>query len=129
MKRTAKYFLFLFLGLIILANIIFFARDSFTPNMEDLPEGKLLFSTISPDAAQTYTINVYQIKDETGVKDAVRAELLNNADNTTKNIYWQVGKTNAHVSWESDYTVVINDVTIDVRNQVYDWRYPKVVEK
>ena len=129
MKRTAKYFLFLFLGLIILANIIFFAKDSFTPNMEDLPEGKFLFSTTSPDAAQTYTINVYQIKDETGVKDAVRAELLNNADNTTKNIYWQVGKTNAHVSWESDYTVVINDVTIDVRNQVYDWRYPKVVEK
>ena len=129
MKKTSKYFLFLLLAIVVLANLFFFARDAFRSDINDLPEGKLLFSTMSPDEQQAYTVQVYQIKDETGVKDAVRAQLVNNADKTTKNIYWQVGETNALVSWESDYVVVINDIRIDVRNQVYDWRYPKVVEE
>ncbi|MBQ5810466.1 MAG: hypothetical protein IIW23_02675, partial [Clostridia bacterium] len=38
-------------------------------------------------------------------------------------------ETNALVTWESDYVVVINNTAIDVRTQSYNWRYPKVVEK
>ena len=84
---------------------------------------------MSTDPYQSYTVQIYQLKDEDGPGDAVRAVCINNADGSKRNIYWKTNETNALVTWESDYVVVINNTAIDVRTQSYNWRYPKVVEK
>ena len=129
MKKAVYVAIMVLLSVVTIANIGFFARDAFANNLDDLPDGKLLFSTMSIDPHQTYTVQIWQMKDSDGPGDAVKAVRVNNADGSRKTIYWQVDITNALVYWESDYVVVINDIPIDVRSQVYDWRYPKVVER
>ena len=128
MKKFAYIFVMVLLSVTTVVNLVFFARDAFLVSTSDLPEGKLLFSTMSTDPYQTYTVQIFQTKDENGIGDSVKAVRINNADKSSKVIYWQVNETNALVSWESDYVVVINDVALDVRTQSYDWRFPKVVE-
>ena len=129
MKKAVYVAIMVLLSVVTVANIGFFVRDAFANSTDGLPEGKLLFSTMSTDPHQTYTVQIRQIKDSDGPADAVMAVRINNADGSRKIIYWQIDQTNALVYWESDYVIVINDVPIDVRTQSYDWRYPKVVEK
>ncbi|MBQ5810533.1 MAG: hypothetical protein IIW23_03020 [Clostridia bacterium] len=129
MKKAASVIIVILLFITVVGNLLFFAKDAFIHDMENLPEGKLLFSTMSTDPYQSYTVQIYQLKDEDGPGDAVRAVCINNADGSKRNIYWKTNETNALVTWESDYVVVINNTAIDVRTQSYNWRYPKVVEK
>ena len=129
MKKTAYTIIIILLCVSVAVNIGFFARDAFSIRSNDMPRGKLLFSTMSTDPNQTYTVQIWQIKDEDSVGDAIRAVRINNADSSEKTIYWNINERNALVYWESDYVVVNNDIAIDVRTQSYDWRYPKVLEK
>ena len=129
MKKAAYTLIIVLLFVSIAVNIGFFARDNFAIRSNDMPKGKLLFSTMSTDPNQTYTVQIWQVKDENSVGDAIRAVRINNADSSEKTIYWNIDERNALVYWESDYVVVINDIAIDVRTQSYDWRYPKVIEK
>lgn len=128
MKRTAFIVVSAIMALTVIVNLVFFAIDNFTNDMDDLPEGRFLFSTMSTDPQQTYTVQLYHVSEEDSLKDAVRAVRITNATGEKKNIYWVVGETNAMVTWDSEFTVVINDKKIDIRTQVYDWRYPRVVE-
>ena len=97
MKKAASVIIVILLFITVVGNLLFFAKDAFIHDMENLPEGKLLFSTMSTDPYQSYTVQIYQLKDEDGPGDAVRAVCINNADGSKRNIYW---KNNFHFrSW------------------------------
>lgn len=128
MKKVAFTLVIILLVITTVVNMGFFVRDSFFYNMEDIPEGKFLFASMSPDPYQTFTVQIYMISKENGADDGIKAVCINNATREKRTIYWQTGKTNAMVSWDNNFVVNIDDISIDVRNQEYDWRYPKVVE-
>ena len=129
MKKTAFIVVSVLMAITTIVNVVFFAIDNFSNSLEGLPEGKFLFSTMSTDPEQSYTVQIYRISDKDGPGDAIRGVRVNNRNGEKRNFYWVVGETNATVTWDSEFVVVINDRKIDVRTQVYDWRYPKVVEK
>ena len=99
MKKVAFALVIILLVITTVVNMGFFVRDSFFYNMEDIPEGKFLFASMSPDPYQTFTVQIYMISKENGADDGIKAVCINNATREKRTIYWQTGKTNALVSW------------------------------
>lgn len=104
-------------------NIVWNIHDSYFDNIEVLPQGEFLYSSLSPDGETT--VSVYKVNVPTGT--AIRGAVVNideQGQKQEKNIFWQLGTDNALVGWVSNSTVSINDQTIDVTgNSVYDSRY------
>lgn len=128
MKKAAFALVIALLVVTTIAGLGFFIRDSFFYNLEDIPEGKFLYSSMSPDPYQTFTVQFYVISEEDGPADGVRAVCINNVTREERTIYWQTGVTNAMVTWDSNFVININGISIDVTKEEYDWRFPKVVE-
>ncbi len=86
-----------------------------------LPEGELLASYDSLDSQ--YTINMYLCNGGATVDYSLRGELVINSSGTKKNIYWNYHETTASVKWIDSETVNINGHTINILNEVYDFRW------
>ena len=103
-------------------NLVFILRDTFFDNIEFLPEGEFLYSSLSPDGENT--VSVYKVKIPGG--SAIRGtsvKLDENGVKTERNIFWQLGSDSAIVGWVSDNAVSINDQIINIENgMVYDSR-------
>ncbi len=120
--RKALNFLLVFLTLIVtLLNLAGTIKGSLYYTLDDLPKGEFLFSSLSNDLSKT--LKVYRVEIATLGKGC-RAEIIStvNGKETTKNIYWHVGKDNAIVSWINNDVVLINDVEINVLTETYDSR-------
>ncbi len=111
-------------SLIILAimvtffNLGYIIKNSFYDNIEVLPEGEFLYSSMSPDGENT--VSVYRVENEEMV--AIRGALVKvtengNVDET--NIFWEVGADNAIVGWHNNTTVSINNQLIDITSENY----------
>jgi len=85
-----------------------------------LPEGKFLSTHDSP--TNEYTVNIYLVDGGATVAYAIRGELVNNEDGSKKNIYWKYREHRAHVVWIDEETVKINEHTLNIFTDVYDWR-------
>ncbi len=108
--------------LVFAFNIGWIIKDSFFDNIDVLPKGEFLYSSLSPDGETT--VSVYRVKtpESTAIRGAV-VSLLSDGSKQERNIFWQLGADNAIVGWVSDSTVSINDKLIDVSiGQVYDSR-------
>lgn len=90
-----------------------------SPNMDKLPEGELLNSYPSPNSENT--INIYLCNGGATVDYAIRGEVVK-SDGTKRNIYYEYHCDSAQVEWLSDDTVIINDVTLNIDTDVYDYR-------
>lgn len=103
-------------------NIVFTIKDTFFDNIDSLPKGEFLYSSLSPNGENT--VSVYKVKMPGGF--AIRGtsvKLDENGVKTERNIFWQLGSDSAIVGWVSDNTVSINDHIINVENgTVYDSR-------
>ena len=119
--RDEKGCLITFLGLVafvivVISIVVYFAFYS----MSSLPTGEYIGEEESPNGS--YTVRIYRCGGGATVDWSVRGELVNNDTGKKKNIYWQYHKQNAEVSWIDDCTVNIDDVTLDVPHDVYDYR-------
>ena len=107
--------------LIILFNIAFYILDAFSYDLGDLPEGELLYASMSPTSE--YIMTAYYIPATDSLSDGVRCEITEVATDKKRNIYWQTGIDNAITSWAANNIVNINGVSIDVtKPDVYDFR-------
>lgn len=106
------------IGLIALAGYWRMFRD-----MTRLPHGELIASHASP--TKEYTFNVYLCRGGATVADSIRGEL--ESEGVRKNIFWQYREDSAEVTWMSPYRIHVNGITLDVRNDVYDWRNDSLV--
>lgn len=100
--------------LVWLFNTAGLVYDSFFYQMDDLPQGEFLYSSMSPDG--TYTLKMYRVQNNLGT--AVRGELvrLENGQPVSENIYWQVGTDQCIAGWINDTVVSINNISLNVQN-------------
>lgn len=109
--------------LISVFNIFYIIRNTFYDNIESLPQGEFLYSSMSPDGETT--VSVYRVATPSG--NAIRGAVVwLTADGGTneKNIFWQLGADNVIVGWHDNKTVSINDKLIDITTEnYYDSRY------
>ena len=106
----------------MLFNAIGMAVDAFGYDMDDLPQGKFLYSVMSPDGKNTFSLYLVEIED---VNTAIRGEIasINDEDKIEKeNIYWQVGEKTAIAGWKDENTITINDREIKLTGEPYDSR-------
>lgn len=89
------------------------------PSMESLPVGEFVESYPSPNSENI--LNIYLCAEGATVDFAIRGE-VEKSDGTKKNIYWEYHCDSAEVEWLSDDTVVINDKTLNINTDAYDWR-------
>jgi uncharacterized protein YpmB len=90
-------------------------------DMNRLPKGEYLTEKTSLDGK--YTLKAYITNGGATTTYAIRGELVfNEKNNKTKNIYWNSGEDNAKITWTDLDTVVINNHSLDVPNDKYDYR-------
>ena len=106
--------------LLLLTVILMFAKCTYDVffSLNALPEGELISSSVSPD--ETYEVKIYLCNGGATVDYAIRGELV--YKNKAKNIYWAYHEQSAEVEWLDNYTVMINDIILDVRYEEYDYR-------
>ena len=107
--------------IVVLFNITFFVVDSFFYNIDTLPTGEFLFSSMSPTGE--YTLKMYSVDGGKTLGNAIRGEIVYIETGKVENIYWQADEKTAIVSWLSDSIVNINNNNVDVAKKIfYDWR-------
>lgn len=121
MKKNWGYFIIYFLTLaVVIFNVSLAIKESLFFNINDLPEGSLLSSQISPDGKKT--LNLYLIDNSLGT--AVRGEVV--SGNEKKNVYWQTGTTDVSAFWNDNHFVVIDEIPLDItKGGEYDCRRGK----
>lgn len=91
-------------------------------SMESLPKGEFLTEESSPDGK--YTLKAYVTNGGATTSYAIRGELIfNEKKGKTKNIYWNYREEVAEISWIDNDTVLINNRTLNVPKEKYDFRY------
>lgn len=85
-----------------------------------LPEGKLILSSLSPNSM--YQVNAYLCDGGATVDQSIRAEVVIVSTGKTRNIYWQYHAYDAEINWISDELVSINGITLNVLEDMYDYR-------
>lgn len=120
-KYAEPIFVFLLI-IVMLFNAVGLAVDAFSYNMEELPKGKFLYSVMSPDGKNTFSL--YLVKME-NVNTAIRGEVVSideNAEMEKQNVYWQVGSKTAIAGWKDETTITVNDKEIKLGGEPYDSR-------
>jgi hypothetical protein len=87
--------------------------------MNNLPEGDYLSSYDSP--SKDYSINIYLCNGGATTDFSIRGELVIKNE-SKKNIYWSYHEQEANVEWIDDDTVIINGRTLNVLEDIYDFR-------
>ena len=121
MKRILSV-LVLLTFFITLFNLVFAIRDSFFYNMDDLPYGEFLYSSMSPSGERT--VKFYKVESVMG--NAVRGEVVSTdekGNSTHRNIYWKIGPSTVVSGWLDDASISIDgDVVNTSTNDFFDCR-------
>ena len=104
----------------LLVFILLLSSCSLFYSIDSLPKGEFFAQYASPN--NTYVLNIYRVDGDATVDCSLRGELVDTQKNTMKNIYWAYHESKVEVAWENDYTVKINNVVLDVRKDVFDYR-------
>lgn len=80
----------------------------------------ILTELTSPNS--TYTVTAYLNNGGATTDYAVLCTVTDNKTGKSKNIYWNAPCQTADVAWVDDVTVMINEVKLDVRHDVFDYR-------
>ena len=81
---------------------------------------ELLETSVSPD--NRYTVTAYLNNGGATVDYAVLCTVTDNKTGFKHNIYWQYHCYDAEIKWSDETTVIINDIVLNVKKDIYDWR-------
>lgn len=120
--------------ILIIGAALLFINDRVNVGLEDLQgKGELIDSIASPD--EDYTANVYLIN-EGGATTSfqIRVAIDSNNNNTAHEktfddytIYWEYGTgEKTTVYWVDKETIKINDVTLNIFNDTYNWKKDRI---
>ena len=107
--------------LVVVANTLFALDNSIHPDINDLPDGKFKSSYASPDGKSEIEIYVVDCDLGTGVKGVLVS------GDTRKNIYWQTDQTDVKVKWTSNKKVVIDNISLNIKDDVFDSRFSTAI--
>lgn len=113
MKRVIAIISILII-LIIAYGVYYFFYD-----ISNLPIGEFRGEFISPDGK--FSIKQY-ISSPALSSSSIRCEIVDNVNNTKRNIYWGYRESNAKITWIDNTTVCINGHLLNVFYDAYDWR-------
>ena len=116
MKSIVFKALYVLAFVLLITNTVFAALQSLNPDINDLPDGRLIESFNSPSGASR--IDIYLVSNSIGT--AIRGEYV--SDKGNKNIYWQTGISGAEVEWLSEKSIIINRVPLNVKTDKFDSR-------
>ena len=88
--------------------------------LQNIKGQEQIAESASPD--KKYIITAYKNNGGATVDWSVLCTLTDNKTKETKNIYWQYKEDDATIQWIDNDTVKINDVTLDLPDETYDWR-------
>lgn len=118
MKKFLLTLVYVLALVTVLFNTAFSLKNYLFADIDELPQGKLVSSSVSPSGERTF--NLYRVSNVLG--DAVRGELVVN-DGKAKNIFWQTNIKNVTVDWENDVVLMIDGVPVSADGEtVYDSR-------
>lgn len=115
-KNTLFYILYIFAFAVIAVNTSFSVVKSLTPDINNLPEGEFL--TSSAYQKGNTKVDFYIVKNSFGT--AIRGETV--LDGIHKNIYWQTDIENVNVSWLDEYSIIINEIPLNILTDKFDSR-------
>ena len=113
----------LIVGIVVLLIISFLAYGFYWAfyDIRHIEGEEVLQEVSSPNG--TYTVTAYLNNGGATTDYAVLCSVKYNGRNKEKNIYWQYHCYDADIRWIDEYTVQINNVTLDVRKDTYDYRH------
>ncbi|MBQ3022986.1 MAG: hypothetical protein IJD91_06705 [Clostridia bacterium] len=94
--------------------------DEKTEPLQKIEKQELINKSTSSD--NKYTIKAYRNNGGATVDWAVLCTLTDNETKNTKNIYWQYHEKEATIEWIDNDTVKINNITLNLPDDTYDWR-------
>ncbi len=101
----------------VVVNTYFSIKNSLFANINDLPEGKLKYSSQSPSGDKTF--NVYLVDNILGT--GLRGEI--ESGGKKKNIFWQTDIEAVETVWENDEILLLNNIPVSAKgDKVYDCR-------
>ena len=127
-NKTLNCIMVILTFVVTITNSLCMIYNSYFSKLDRLPKGEFMFSSMSNDLSKT--LKVYKVDINT-LGTGIRAEVVQykNNKNTTKNIYWQLNKDTAIVSWTDDNHVQINDEIVDINGEGFDSRKKIVLPK
>ena len=108
--------LYILTFLIMFANTAFAVTRALSPDIDDLPEGKLIRSSVSPQG--NYQVNFYLVSNNLG--SAVRGERI--VGEKRVNIFWQTGVDDVTVKWVNEGGILVNQIPLNLKTDRYDSR-------
>lgn len=119
MTKRKKYIKICIIIAIVVIGIVYGIKWSFS-DIQRINGQEYITESTSPDGK--YTVTAYLNNGGATTDYAVLATLKNNKNGKTKNIYWQYHCEEADIEWLSDDTIKINEVELNVKNEIYDYR-------
>ena len=89
-------------------------------NMDDLPEGDLIYSSTSP--SKNYRIDAFRCSGNATTDFSIRCSVYNLETKKQRNIYWAYHQEDVDIKWISESDVNINGMVLNVLTDSYDWR-------
>ncbi len=120
--RIGELLLVITLLIVTVINTIGFAISSFGLRLDHLPEGKFLYSTMSPNGNSTLKIYQVEVKN---IGCGIRGEVITvdpTGEPITKNIYWETHAKGAIAAWTKENEVSINGHTVSIHGEPFDSR-------
>ena len=119
MTKRKQYIKICIIIAIVVIGIVYGIKWSFS-DIQRINGQEYITESTSPDGK--YTVTAYLNNGGATTDYAVLATLKNNKNGKTKNIYWQYHCEEADIEWLSDDTIKINEVELNVKNEIYDYR-------
>ena len=119
MTKRKKYIKICIIIAIVVIGIVYGIKWSFS-DIQRINGQEYITESTSPDGK--YTVTAYLNNGGATTDYAVLATLKNNKNGKTKNIYWQYHCEEAYIEWLSDDIIKINEVELNVKNEIYDYR-------
>lgn len=120
LNRRILYFLSIIAALTTIINTAWTTFDMYSYDLNDVPKGDFLFSSLSPN--NNYTVQMYMVDCGETLGKGVRGEVIDMQTGQSRNIYWNLGEPNVIVGWLDEYVIDINGKSLNILTDTFDWR-------
>ena len=112
-RQIFKSIIILVIASVVMSSCYFY-------NMDDLPEGDLIYSSTSP--SKNYRIDAFRCSGNATTDFSIRCSVYNLETKKQRNIYWAYHQEDVDIKWISESDVNINGMVLNVLTDSYDWR-------
>lgn len=118
MKKIALITVYALAVITVLVNTGFAVKNYLFADINNLPKGELLFSSVSPNGDKT--VNIYRVSNVLG--NAIRGELEYKGKEAV-NFFWQTDMSDVELDWVDNNAVTLDGVPLSADGKtVYDCR-------